>query len=142
MTEELYVTVSTEYESDAEELAMLTQSLRQQLLETDVQDVRPLQSDAAPPGGAKAAAAIDWGALLVALGSSGGVLSGLVGALVSWVRRNQGATLNLRAGDCEVELRGTGMNLAEVQELLETCLKERGTEERGENGEPRGEIGG
>jgi len=137
MAEELLVTVSTEYESDAEELVTLTQSLRQQLLETDVQDVRHLQSGATPPGGAKAAAAIDWGSLLVALGTSGGVLTSLVGALVSWVRRNQGASLNLRAGDCEVELRGTGMNLAEIQQVLETCLKERDTEGHGEDGEPQ-----
>lgn len=120
-TDELLLTLDTDYGAGADELMSLAQSLRQQLLRTNVEDVKILRQGEAPEG-AKAAGVIDWGGLLIALGGSGGVLAGLVGALTSWIKRNQGTKARLKVGSCDIELSGLQFDQAAIQQMLETCL--------------------
>jgi hypothetical protein len=117
--QQIHVTVNSEAEPDTETLAALTQQLRQWLLNTEVEDVRLMRAGDVPEG-AKAAGAFDWNTLLVTLGGSGGVLAGLVGALVSWIKRNKGsrATLTLADGT-QFTLENTNIEPAQVDRLIE-----------------------
>lgn len=114
----LFVTVETEYESDAGELDALTRRLRRELLETDVTGVQ--QADGGElPQGAKAAGAIDWNTLLVTLAGSGGMLVTLVGTLTAWLQRNRGTKMHVRMPDgTEMTLEGAEVDQATINSLV------------------------
>ncbi|MGW9024517.1 effector-associated constant component EACC1 [Streptomyces sp. NPDC055722] len=74
-------------ELDAEAGERLTQSLRTEIAELDVESVRPGPSTAAP-GGAKGTDPLTFGAIVVALSASGGVFTALVDTLRDWLSRH------------------------------------------------------
>ncbi|MDX1665401.1 MAG: hypothetical protein R3272_16525 [Candidatus Promineifilaceae bacterium] len=119
------VTVDTALPSDTDRLAELTRNLRRELLESDVEDVRPVEGGAAPPG-AKGLSAFDWNSLMVLVDPR--VLASVFGVLTSWVRRNDGTSLTLKAGDCDIELKGMEIEHQALQEMLRTCLEAAGRE--------------
>lgn len=121
---EILVLLDTDYGADVEELASLATSLRQQLLQTEATDVQTVRSGELPEG-AKAAGAVEWGALLITLAKSKHVISGVVGALTAWIQRNQGAQAQLKVGPCDIDLKGMQIDQEAIQRMLETCLEQR-----------------
>lgn len=119
-TREFLLRVETTHAADSAELDRLARSLQTELLDGPVADVQPKSAEA-PPAGAKAVDAFSWGALRLILDPA--VLKALFRTLTSWVRRNEGASLRLATGDCEVELKGTELDSAALQKMLETCLE-------------------
>lgn len=119
-TREFLLRVETTHAADSAELDRLARNLRAELLDAPVADVQPV-SEAETPPGAKALDAFSWGALRLILDPA--VLKALFSTLTSWVRRNKGTSLHLSAGDCVVELKGTELDPAALQKMLETCLE-------------------
>lgn len=120
----ILVVLDTDYGADAEELASLAGSLRQQLLLTEAADVQTVRSGDLPEG-AKAAGAVEWGALLITLAKSKEVMTGVVGALTAWIQRNQGTQAQLKVGPCDIDLKGIQIDQEAIQRMLETCLEQQ-----------------
>jgi hypothetical protein len=98
-------------ELDTEAVERLMRGLRAEIVELDVESVRPGPS-AAAPGGAKGSDPLTLGAVVVALSASGGVFSVLVETVRDWLSRHSarhrvsltidGDTIELeRASDAE-----------------------------------------
>lgn len=77
-------------DADREDIVNLSQRLRSELLQLDIDSVAHLHSNGGPEG-SKAAEALDFGAWLVTLSASGGVLSSLIELARDWVKRNAAA---------------------------------------------------
>jgi hypothetical protein len=76
----------SEQGSDAERQNELAGLLRDELLQLDVEDVRPLSTGSAPPG-ARGLEVAAVGSLLVALGQSAGALRAIITTVTSWLSR-------------------------------------------------------
>ena len=79
----------SEQGADAQRQDELAGLLRDELLQLDVEDVRPLSSGSAPPG-ARGLDAASVGSLLVALGQSAAGLAAVITTVTSWLSRGEG----------------------------------------------------
>ena len=103
-------------DAGAEEHDELTRSLRQELLELDVDDVeRPA---GAAPDGARAGEVIALGTLLVTLGQGAlGIVSSAIGR---WVARRGGRSVTLELDGDRIEL--GGVSEEDQRRLIETFV--------------------
>ncbi|MEW2519473.1 effector-associated constant component EACC1 [Actinacidiphila alni] len=89
--------------ADAEDIERAARALRAELLETDVEDVRPAAAPA--PRGAKPGDPTTWETLLVTLAASGGVLATLITAVSAWLsRQHPDTTVELEIGGDRITL--------------------------------------
>jgi len=104
--------------ADDEALDRLTQQLRQEILELDVEDVDLVEAGEAP-GRAKGDA-MTLGTLLVTALASSGALPSLFGLLESWLTRHslRSATLEIDGDKLEVK----GVSSREQQALIEAWM--------------------
>jgi hypothetical protein len=122
-TIQLMVNIGASPNTDSEGLATLTRQLREDLLELDVETVDLVRAGKAPEG-AKAGDPVTWGALLVALVASGGVLTTLVNTLQSWLTRHERRSVILEIDGDKLEV--TGVSSEEQQRLVNTWLSRHG----------------
>jgi hypothetical protein len=101
---------------DAEELAELTQRLRDELLELDVDAVEPA-TDGAAPDGAKGLELLAIGGLIVRFAMKATVLRTVVDTTVAWLGRQQARSVKLTLDGDTLEL--TGASSDEQQRLIE-----------------------
>ncbi|MER5428353.1 hypothetical protein [Streptomyces sp. NPDC002588] len=96
----------TQEGADPEEIAELTEFLRQELLQLDVDYVRPVTGEEEAPPGTRALDILVIGGLLVGLGKSAAALSQIVNAVREWRSRSHGSrpTLRLKLDDDEIEI--------------------------------------
>jgi len=125
MDESLVVTVEEQDADDArlEELAL---GLRQELLETDVDDVRQLRRGEAPPG-TRALDIAAIGGLLVTLKASTEVIGSVVDVVRRWLSRGDGArSVTLTVGDRTLILQSASADQQErlIQQFLEHLSQE------------------
>jgi hypothetical protein len=102
--ERVEVGVDAGPDADDEELARLTQRLRDELLELDVERVDYATGPA--PANAKSGAAVGLGTMMVTLSDSA-VLAALVGVLRTWVRRGSDRKVTIQLGKDKLEIKGT-----------------------------------
>jgi uncharacterized protein YajQ (UPF0234 family) len=107
-------------EADIEELEKLTQQLREELLELDVEAV-DLVSAGEIPEKAKAGEPITWGVLLLTLAASGGVLTSLISLLQAWLTRHGQSRVTVKIGDDELTV--TGKPTDQQQQVINTWLR-------------------
>jgi hypothetical protein len=103
---------------DPEYLAKLTQQLRNDLLELDVEDVALSGAEKVPEG--RKGDAVTWGQLIIALAASGGVFTTLITLLQTWVTRHQGYKLALEIDGDKLEI--TGISSKEQKRLIDEWL--------------------
>jgi hypothetical protein len=103
-------------EQDAEELAELTQRLRDELLELDVDAVEPATGGAAPEG-AKGLELLAVGGLVVRFAMKAPVLRAVVDTIVGWLGRQQARSVRLTLDGDTLEL--TDVSSDEQQRLIE-----------------------
>lgn len=115
----LRLTLPSGDDVDDQELDGLTRSLRRDLLELPVEDVRPEEQGPAPPG-AKSGDAITVGTMLVAMAGSGGLLVAVVETVRSWLTRHEDQRVVLELGDAKLEL--TGATDQQREQLLQQFL--------------------
>lgn len=121
MTEEMQVrlTVDAATEVDAAELDESARRLREELLALDVEQVEPVSGGELPQG-AKAGEAVAWGAMLVTLAGSGGLLPAMVDTIRSWVLRHRDHTVTLQIEDAKLEI--SGASREQQQQLIDAWL--------------------
>ncbi|WP_333768935.1 effector-associated constant component EACC1 [Streptomyces sp. IBSBF 2435] len=78
----------------------------------------------APPPGTRGTGALELGALLIGLGSSGSLLPVLVGLVQDWLNRRRSGTVRLKLGDDEIEL--TAATDEVQQRALDEFLRRHG----------------
>ncbi|MFG3260397.1 hypothetical protein [Streptomyces sp. NPDC048172] len=109
---------------DEESLERLGRRLRAELAELDVASIRPAPSEALPDR-AKGADPVTLGAVIVALGASGGAFTALVETLRDWLGRQPAPPrLVMTIDDDTIELEGEPG--AEQRALLELYMRRHG----------------
>jgi hypothetical protein len=103
-------------QADQEEQALLTQRLREHLLQLNVEDVGRVNSDAAPPG-AKGDA-VTLATLAVTLAPI--ALAEVMKALQTWLSRHERASVAVESGGEKIVV--TGSPSKEQQRAIETFL--------------------
>lgn len=115
-SDEVTVRVAGVPGDDAEELAVATARLRDELLALDVDDVEPLAGEAVPDG-AKGLSVV-LGALLVKVGS-GVPLRAVLDALLRWARASRRDVEVTLDGDT---LRLTGVSAEQQDRIIDSWL--------------------
>ena len=116
---QLTVTLAAEPDTDMEDLERLTRQLRDELSELDVQ--ADLVTGGSAPANTKAGDVIEWGTLLLTLAASGGVITALINAILTWLtNRNQSATITIEIGGEKLQI--TGNPSPEQQQLVKAFL--------------------
>ena len=105
--------------ADPEELAELTQRLRGELLDLDVDAVEVPRGGAAPEG-AKAAELLALGELIVSFAASAPILQSIVGVTSAWLGRQQARSVKLTLDGDTLEL--TGVSSEEQSRLTELWI--------------------
>jgi Effector Associated Constant Component 1 len=82
--------------ADAGQLDELTHSLRQELLQLDVEDVTAQRAGSPPPGARGGLDAAQVGGLMVALGNDAQGLAAVIAAIKAWLARRHGARRSVR----------------------------------------------
>ena len=99
---ELMFSINTESAADEQELAELTQHLREDLLETGVESVEQLREAKAPSG--SKGDAVTLATLAVSLAPT--ALAGLISMLQSWLTRHERTSLTLQKGNQKITVTG------------------------------------
>jgi hypothetical protein len=111
-----------EPDADPERLQRLTEGVRAELLELDVDNVETVRAGEAPPG----ARAIDMaavGALLVSLGGSTEALTQMVNAVRAWVGRGGGAARSVEMTVGDKTLRIANASVDQQDRLIEEFVR-------------------
>lgn len=106
-------------DDDTEDLARLTQQLRQDLLEVNVHSVRPVRSAEVPPG-AKGDA-LSLSALAVTLAPA--ALTALTNMLQSWLSRHERASITLESEGKKIVV--TGSPSRDQQSMIDSFIQGR-----------------
>lgn len=108
--------------ADIERLAVLTDYLRAELLQLDVEDVKALPAGEPPPG-ARVFGTATIGALLIALGQSVEGLRSVVSVIRHWLRRGEGTgrAVRLELGGDALEL--SQASAADQERLIEVFIR-------------------
>lgn len=117
---ELAVELDADPDCDADELAQLTQRLRSELLDLEVDAVNRA-AGGPPPEGAKAAELLSIGGLIVILGLSRHVLTAVVDTTVAWLAWQQRRNVKLTLDGDTLEV--TGLSSAEQDKLVEQWVE-------------------
>ena len=102
---ELSVELQAGPDADAEELAELAGRLRAELLDLDVDDVRPPASGE-PPRESKGGGWLAAGELVVQLVASAQALMSVIAGVRSWLGRNSARSVKLTIGGDALEVSG------------------------------------
>jgi hypothetical protein len=125
---QLYLRISEEG-ADPERLAVITDYLRVELLQLDIEDVTlPREGD--PPPGSRAFSVTSLGSLLVTLGQSAQGLRSVISAISAWLRRGGDTGRMVR-----LELDGDTLVLAqasaaEQERLIELFVSRHSAEQK------------
>jgi Effector Associated Constant Component 1 len=101
-------------DADPERLDQLTAVVREELLDTDVQDVSRAGSGPRPAG-SRAGDGTAVGELVVVLVSSASLLRAVIGVLAAWRDRHRPRSVKIKVGDVSLRIDET---TAEQQERL------------------------
>src|SRR5262245_18028371 len=86
---EVRLTLDAGPDADISEVAALARQVRTGLLDLDAVESVELARTGTAPSDSKAGDVVAWGELIVAIGGAGGALTALIGALQSWVSRDE-----------------------------------------------------
>jgi hypothetical protein len=116
---ELAAAIDAGQDYDTEELFELTQGLRGELLELEV-DAVEMQADGAAPDGAKAIELLAFGGLAIQFITKAPVLKSIVDTTVAWLGRQQARSVKLTLDGDSLEL--TGVSSDEQSQLVEQWI--------------------
>ncbi|MEH1893130.1 MAG: hypothetical protein V7K92_28185 [Nostoc sp.] len=120
VTKEVILHIDTNQETDAQELEQLTQQLRNELLELNVESADLVQAGEEPDK-AKVADPISWGTIIVTLLATGGVVATLINAIQSWLTRHERRSITLEIDGNKLQI--TGISSEEQQQLIDAWIK-------------------
>jgi hypothetical protein len=103
MSIQLYLYINEEGLSKSE-LSDISISLQKELRELDLESIELVETT--QPRGAKSGGAFDWGSLILTMAASGGVITGLISLLQSWLGGNSQRSITLEIDGDKLELKG------------------------------------
>lgn len=115
----LTLTLGGDPEATAEELEKMARRLRDDIMELDIEAVKPGEKEA--PEGSKGGTAIDWTTLFVTLATSG-TLTAIIAAVQTWLLRNQKSSVTVKVGDDELTVAGAGPYSEEQKQTIAQWL--------------------
>jgi hypothetical protein len=119
--EMLAVDLEPASDADQQELDELTRRLRTELLQYDVQSVRPTTSRESVPTGSKGGAeAISIGSLAVQLITSPELLTALIQGIKGWLSRQHARSVKLTIDGDEISV--TGVSSSEQAKLIDAWI--------------------
>ena len=118
-TAQIILNINAGSEADEQELEMLSRQLREELMELDVESV-DLVRVGEKPVGAKVGEPISWGAILITLFATGGVVTTLIKTIESWLSRHERCSLTLELNGDKLEIKG--ISLQERQKLIDAWI--------------------
>ncbi len=101
----LNVDINPTAEADAADMECLTQNLRYELLELDIDSAEIPVSENVPDN-AKVVDSFAWGELVLQLAASGGVLTTLIVSIQSWLTRGNECGITLEIDGDKLEVKG------------------------------------
>jgi hypothetical protein len=113
---ELAAAIDAGPDHDAEELLDLTQRLRDELLELDVDEVALAREGEAPPG-AKGIELLAIGGLVVRFARNAPILRAVIDTTVAWLARQQARSVTLSLDGDTLEV--SGISSDEQQRLID-----------------------
>jgi hypothetical protein len=111
-----------EADADAERLAQLAEGVRTELLDLDVDDVKPLRTGVAPAG-TRGLDVAGIGAFVVSLGSSAEAINQIVTALRAWIGTGRSAPREVELTVGDTTLRLSDATLAQQDRLIEEFVR-------------------
>lgn len=108
--------LATEYEGEAETFA---RQIHNGLINLDGIETKIGSLDTLPGGAKSGTGVIDWSTLLVTLMASGGILSTIIGVVLSKLTHERSVTLEINGDKLEVN----GISSEEQQRLIELWLQ-------------------
>ena len=131
MSAEIRITID-EQTADAEEQESMSLALRQEILATDVEDVRFVRAGPVPDG-TRGVDVTAVNQLLVLVPASLTTLTALVGTIRSWLgRSSEGRTVEVTLGDQSLKL--TRADTDEQRRLVEAFLNRVQSDAKGDPG--------
>jgi hypothetical protein len=106
-------------DTDLEELASLTQQLRAELLDLDVEEVEVPRTEVTADH-TKAGDVFTWGTILVSLGGAIDLLPAVVGLVQNWLARRQQHSVTMEINGNKIEL--TGVSSDQVQQFVDLWM--------------------
>ena len=103
--QQLRVEIENASEEDREQLEHLSEALRREIAELDVDAVERPAAEPAPPG-TKAGPGIDWSQLLVTLASPGSALVSVISAINGWIKIQGGRSVSVEIDGDRLVLTG------------------------------------
>jgi hypothetical protein len=114
---DLRVDLLLDGDGEAAELDEAARQLRRELLELDVDEVRPVVSDTPTPGTRAVDAAV-LGSLAITAGRE--VIGGVVRALMQWIGRRANRSVKITIGEDSIEL--SDVSAEDQHRLIESFL--------------------
>ncbi|MGW3827759.1 effector-associated constant component EACC1 [Streptomyces sp. NPDC005071] len=111
-------------DDDREYVEDQLQYLLAELGHLDIASIERSPSLLPTPPGARSSGALELGALVIGLGSSGALLPTLVGLVQDWLNRRRSGTIRIKIGDDEIELTASSDEMR--QRALEEFLRRHG----------------
>jgi len=120
LTTRIKLEIISKPDVDFEELERLTVQLREELLDLDLESVELVKAGETPEK-AKVGEPVTWGALLLTLASSGGVLTMLLKVLQSWLARTHQPSVHIEIDGDQLEIKG--ISSEDQKRLIEDWLQ-------------------
>jgi hypothetical protein len=122
---DLTLLVDAGTDAEGEEIEQLTEQLRLELLELDVDAVRRPSAGEAPPG-AKSVGMAAIGALVVEITHSSTMLAAVIGVVQSWLGNRKGRSIKLELEGDSIEV--SGISAGDQRELIAAFIARHSTE--------------
>jgi membrane-associated two-gene conflict system component 1 (EACC1) len=111
-------------DDDPEYVEEQLQYLLAELSQLDLASIDRALSPLPPQPGTRSSGALELGALVIGLGSSGALLPVLVSCVQDWLNRRRSGTIRIKIGDDEIELTASSDEMR--QRALEDFLRRHG----------------
>jgi hypothetical protein len=118
-TAQVILNIDAGSEADTEELEELTQQLREELMELNVESVDLVRAGEEPVG-AKVVEPVSWGTIVVTLLAAGGVVTTLINAIQSWLTRHEQRSIIIKINGDQLEIKG--ISSQEQQKLVDAWI--------------------
>ena len=103
--QQLRVQIDSATDDDTALLEQLTQGLRSEIEELEV-DAVELSDAGSPPPMSKSGSGTNWGQLLVTLANPGAILANVIKAIDSWIKTQDGRSVTVEIDGDRLELTG------------------------------------
>jgi hypothetical protein len=115
----VFIGSDSDFDTYPEDLERFTQSLHREILSLDVESVDLLKGGE-PPSNTKVGDPISWGAIIVTLLATGGVITTLINAIQAWLTQYERRSITLEINGDKLQI--TGISSEEQKRLIDAWI--------------------